>query len=103
MIIQLHISLKNVRSKTVAEGIAEGAANHLTDTFNDDGTLGAIFFKVINPKKELDRKMRVLSELKEWRNECKEIVMNVSSTEEAISYTERVKRISALIEEVTKS
>jgi hypothetical protein len=101
MIIQLNISLKHVRSKKTAVGIAEGAAEHLRDTFNDDETLGAIYFKVLDHQPAL--KARILSELKEWRNEYKEIVMNVSSTEEAASYLDLAVRVAKLIEEVTKS
>lgn len=104
MQIQLTITLNGHQDD--AAGIAQGAAEHLMETFNDDRSLKTAYFKVIHPedraaKKDLTR--RVIAELSAWYEECAEIADAVSSTEEVVSYTERMNRVKALIKEVKKS
>lgn len=42
MIIQLQIEMKGIRTTTQAREMGEAIAEHLFNTFNDDGTLQAI-------------------------------------------------------------
>lgn len=100
--IQLTIQL-NVRTVRDARGIAEGAAEHLLETFDDDGSLKSIRHDVVQPgARTMSRLLtrKILAALREWRAECEEILSNVVTNEEADSYDTRIQKIDALIEEV---
>lgn len=104
MQIQLTITLKGRQDD--AAGIAQAAAEHLMETFNDDGSLKTAYFKVIHPEDRAakqDLKRRVIAELSAWYEECDDIAAHVTTQEEVESYTERMTRIKALIKEVEKS
>lgn len=102
--IQLTINLKGIRGTATALTIAEQAAEHLHDTFNDDDSLGKIVYKVLpSPSAGQDLTRRVIAELSAWYEECDDIAAHVTTQEEVESYTERMTRIKALIKEVTRS
>lgn len=48
MIIQLQIEMKGIRTTTQAREMGEAIAEHLFNTFNDDGTLQTIQYKAVN-------------------------------------------------------
>lgn len=49
MQIQLTITLKGVQGTATAITIAEQAAEHLMETFNDDGSLKKVAYTVLKP------------------------------------------------------
>lgn len=102
--IQLTITIKGRKSELELMRIAEGAVEYLMETFNDDESLKKVAYRTLPaPLGGLDLKHRVIAELSAWCEECEEIADAVTSTEEVVSYTERVNRIKALIKEVNRS
>lgn len=55
--IQLTISLPRCRRDEGALEIAEAAAEHLLETFNDDASLGLIWYRVCEPPPSETRKV----------------------------------------------
>lgn len=102
MQIQLTITLKGRVGTATALTIAEQAAEHLMETFNDDESLKKVAYTVLKPGAN-PLKDRIISELSAWYEECEDIADAVSTTGDVVSYTERMTRIKALIKEVKKS
>ena len=100
MTIQLTITLKKRVGTATALTIAEQAAEHLMDTFNDDGSLKKIEYGVV---KEDGRTERILTALREWADECNEIAKNVLIGEESESYETKAREIEQLIREIEGS
>lgn len=99
--IHLTLHIDGRQSATQLASIAEGAAEHLTSTYNDLGILKKVSWHTPGAGTQLRDK--ILDELTEWKNECHAISCNVKSLEEVNSYDERIARINALIKEVKKS
>lgn len=51
MIVQLSIEVKNIRGYQQGLDFVDTLAEHITDTFNDDGSIGTIHFKLLSKKK----------------------------------------------------
>ena len=104
--ILLRISLPRVKSTTRAAGIAQGAAQHLLDTFNDDQSIKPpIHWEVLSTTKVGVSSLtnRVIEHLREWADECNEIAGNVLTDEESESYETKAREIEQLIREIEGS
>ena len=99
--IYLTLHIDGRQSATQLASIAEGAAEHLTTTYNDLGILKKVSWHTPGAGKQL--RAKILAELQEWRDECHDISCNLKSAEEMDSYDAKLARIDALIKEVTQS
>lgn len=50
MIIQLSIEVKNLRGYQQGADFSNSLAEHIQETFNDDGSIGKIYFKLLSKK-----------------------------------------------------
>jgi hypothetical protein len=51
MIVQLSIDVKNLRGYQAGSEFAQSVAEHIKETFNDDNSIGGIYFKLLSKKK----------------------------------------------------
>lgn len=101
--IYLTLYIDGRQSAAQLRSIAEWTSEHLTAAYKGVGILKKVSWHAPDPKKGLDLKRRVIAELSAWYEECEDIADAVSTTEDVVSYTERMTRIKALIKEVKKS